>query len=270
MTKHLLKTVWIMCLTCTMLWITPFVPLGVLMQRNVLWAPPYHEAKKRASRNNRSITQSFLPQKQKKAVRLDPLADVEDLNPSAPSVCSADQRQQCIYSCQQACLEHQSLRPFATRHGLVRVTNAVCSQDCREICNMPKKDITKERRGLRSPLVYYVLNFYQNESCIPQDQSLAAQFQRWWQSFKKAAGAWLASLITKSPKDAQQSDNLVQEMEEGLRFEPKEKAEESKKSKAIPQAVRPPRADSKQPPLKQVQPRPKKPPKKLSASVKSH
>ena len=261
-----------MCLTCTMLWITPFVPLGALMQRNVLWAPPYHEAKKRTSRNKRSITQSFLPQKQKKAVPLDPSADVEDLNPSAPSVCSADQRQQCIYSCQQACLEHQSLRPFATRNGLVSVTNAVCSQDCREICNMPKKDITKERRGLRSPLVYYVLNFYQNESCMPQDQSLAAQFQRWWQSFKKATGAWLVSLIANSPKDAQQSDNLAQEMEEGLRFEPKEKAEESKKRKAIPQAASPSRADSKQTPLKQAQPRPKKPrekpPKKLSASVR--
>ena len=256
-----------MCLTCTMLWITPFVPLGVLMQRNVLWAPPYHEAKKRASRNKRSITQSFLPQKQKKAVSSGPSADVEGLNLSAPSVCSADQRQQCIYSCQQACLEHQSLRPFATRHGLVRVTNAVCSQDCREICNMPKKDITKERRGLRSPLVYYVLNFYQNESCMPQDQSLAAQLQRWWLSFKKATGAWLASLIAKSPKDAQQSDNLVQEMEERLRFEPKEKAEESKKSKAIP-----PARPAQTTPLKQAQPRPKKPrekpPKKLSASVR--
>ncbi|MGB0919302.1 MAG: hypothetical protein ACPGUZ_02135 [Holosporaceae bacterium] len=257
-----------MCLTCTMLWITPFVPLGVLMQSNALWAPPSHATQKRASRNNRSITQSFLPQKQKKAVPLDTSADVEDSALSTPSVCSADQRQQCIYSCQQACLEHQSLRPFATRHGLVRVTNAVCSQDCREICNMPKKAITKERRGLRSPLVYYVLNFYQNESCMPEDQSFAAQFQRWWKNFKKATGAWLASLITKSSKDAQQSDDLVQEMEEGLRFEPKEKAEEGKKRKAIPQAARPTRSDSKQTTLKQAQPRPKKPPKKPSASVR--
>ena len=93
--------------------------------------------------------------------------------------CTPQQERNCIYKCQQACVERPSLRPFATKEGVVRVTSVVCSQDCRTLCKISIDSLKKERRGTRSPLVYYILDFYHKEGCVPQAVSFWEKVQTW-------------------------------------------------------------------------------------------